>query len=80
MRTEEPSMIQLDDGWTGKIYHEWGFSQEIVENWNILKEPAPYVCQTSLDDFYVSSEKHGSYCSTLVLILSSLRFVLKRGL
>lgn len=24
-------MIQLDDGWTGEIYHEWGGPQEIFE-------------------------------------------------
>lgn len=28
--------INLSDGWTGEVYHEWKFTGEVIEKWNSL--------------------------------------------
>lgn len=32
--TMQPTRISYGNGWIGEIYHEWNFSQEIVEQWD----------------------------------------------
>jgi hypothetical protein len=31
-----PTIIQINDGWTGYIYHEWSFPEEVIRRWESI--------------------------------------------